>query len=203
LDENSLSDKDFVVVQELFQTETTAFADVVLPAASFAEVDGTYTNNDGFVQRVRQAISPVHQARADWMILSMLANELGTDFGYNMAATAVFKEIADTVPAYSGLRYPVLKDESNPVQVKHQIQAKSDLSQTFSTLKTRVEGLSEEINKSNDEPPVGSELHVPGTLTGKTPEFSYLFNGNEKPENIFVSPLYQIQSNGKTKAAAE
>jgi NADH-quinone oxidoreductase subunit G len=203
LDENSLSDKDFVVVQELFQTETTAFADVVLPAASFAEVDGTYTNNDGFVQRVRQAISPVHQARADWMILSMLANELGTDFGYNMAATAVFKEIADTIPAYSGLRYPVLKDESNPVQVKHQIQAKSDLSQTFSTLKTRVEGLSEEINKSNDEPPVGSELHVPGTLTGKTPEFGYLFNGNEKPENIFVSPLYQIQSNGKTKAAAE
>jgi predicted molibdopterin-dependent oxidoreductase YjgC len=52
-----LSRKEFIVVQELFETETTDFADVVLPAASFAEVDGTYTNNTGFVQRVRQQSS--------------------------------------------------------------------------------------------------------------------------------------------------
>ena len=55
---------DFLVVQELFETDTTAFADVVLPAASFAEVDGTFTNNDGFVQRVRKSIEPVHQSQA-------------------------------------------------------------------------------------------------------------------------------------------
>ena len=66
--EESLAKLDFLVVQELFETDTTAFADVVLPAASFAEVDGTFTNNDGFVQRVRQSIAPVHSSRADWMI---------------------------------------------------------------------------------------------------------------------------------------
>ncbi|MDQ6787156.1 MAG: molybdopterin-dependent oxidoreductase, partial [Acidobacteriota bacterium] len=54
-DAKVLANKDFVVVQELFETATTDYADVVLPAASFAETDGTYTNNSGFVQRVRQA----------------------------------------------------------------------------------------------------------------------------------------------------
>ncbi len=132
-----LADKDFVVVQEFFETATTEHADVVLPAASFAEVDGTFTNNTGFVQRVRRAIDPLHQAKADWMITSMIADAMGVDFGYNFAATAVFKAIADSVPAYEGIRYPHLKDESNPVQVKHAIAEKRDLSKEFEALKTK------------------------------------------------------------------
>ena len=80
--EDALSNLDFLVVQELFETATTAFADVVLPAASFAEVDGTFTNNDGFVQRVRQSIAPVNQSKPDWMITAQLAQELGVDFGF-------------------------------------------------------------------------------------------------------------------------
>lgn len=193
LTNSDLANKDLIIVQELFETETTRFADVVLPAASFAEQDGTYTNNDGLVQRVRQAITPVNQAKADWVILSILAKEFGVDFGYNMAATAVFKQIADTVTAYSGLRYPALKDETNSVQVKHEIFGKNDLSTEISALKKRAEALPETMNKIMEEPPVGSELHVPGTLTGKTPEFGYLFNGNQKPENVLVSPLVQIE----------
>ena len=102
----ALGKLDFLVVQELFETETTAFADVVLPAASFAEIDGTFTNNDGFVQRVRQSIPPVNQAKADWMITAQLASELQMDFGFNLSASAVFREIAEQVPAYAGLRYP-------------------------------------------------------------------------------------------------
>ncbi len=196
--ENLLANKDFVVVQEMFETETTKFADVVLPAASFAEQDGTYTNNDGLVQRVRQAIAPINQSRADWAIVSMVAKEFGVEFGFNMAATAVFKQIADVVPAYAGLRYPSLKDESKPVQVKHEIFKQNDLSNEISVLKTRVENMSETANKIMAEPPVGSELHVPGTLTGKTPEFKYLFDGNDKPADILISPLVQIEPrNGK------
>ncbi len=64
----ALGKLDFLVVQELFETATTAHADVVFPAASFAEVDGTFTNNDGFVQRVRQSIAPVHSSRPDWIM---------------------------------------------------------------------------------------------------------------------------------------
>src|SRR5207245_8618587 len=96
--EDVLGKLDFLVVQELFETDTTAFADVVFPAASFAEIDGTFTNNDGFVQRVRKSIEPVNQSRPDWLIVSQLAKELGVDFGFEMSASAVFREISDRIP---------------------------------------------------------------------------------------------------------
>ncbi|HEX6625100.1 MAG TPA: molybdopterin-dependent oxidoreductase, partial [Pyrinomonadaceae bacterium] len=117
--EDALARLDFLVVQELFHTETTRHADVIFPAASFAEVDGTYTNNGGLVQRVRQSISPVHQSKPDWAITSQLAAELGHDLGFQMSSSTIFLDIARHVPAYEGLRYPLLKDESNPVQARH------------------------------------------------------------------------------------
>jgi NADH-quinone oxidoreductase subunit G len=195
-DSGVLSGKDFVVVQEMFETETTQYADIVLPAASFAEVDGTYTNNAGFVQRVRQAIEPVSQAKADWMITSMIAKEMGVDFGYNFAATAVFKQIADSVPAYTGLRYPDLKDESRPVQVKHEIFAKKDLSKQIDILKTNVANLPDAAEKINVTPRVGHKLHRITTLTSKTAQFHLLAAGNPKPENLLVSPLKQFNLDG-------
>jgi NADH dehydrogenase/NADH:ubiquinone oxidoreductase subunit G len=195
-DAELLVDKEFVVVQELFETATTAHADVILPAASFAEVDGTFTNNTGFVQRVRRAIDPLHQAKADWMITSMIADEMGVDFGYSFAATAVFKAIADSVPAYKGIRYPDLKDESNPVQVKHSISEKRDLSKEIEALKARVEELPESAEKITDVPKVGHKLHRLTTLTSKTPQFHLLAHGNPKPASLHISPLKQFDLNG-------
>ncbi|MBO0222646.1 molybdopterin-dependent oxidoreductase, partial [Vibrio parahaemolyticus] len=90
-DPSILQGKEFVIVQDLFETETTEFADVILPAASFAEVDGTFTNNAGNVQRVRRAIEPVHQSKPDWMITVMLARELGLDLGLEFSASAIFR----------------------------------------------------------------------------------------------------------------
>ncbi len=199
-----LANKDFVVVQELFETATTDHADVVLPAASFAEIDGTYTNNTGFVQRVRQAIEPVHQAKSDWMITSLIAREMGVDFGYNFSATMVFKAIADEINAYEGLRYPHLKDESRPVQVKHAISEKKDLSKELDALKSRVEKLSDESEKITETPRVGHKLHRLTTLTSKTAQFHLLAHGNPKPENLLVSPLVQFNLDGtplKSEAA--
>jgi NADH-quinone oxidoreductase subunit G len=198
LDEAALGKMEFVVVQELFETDTTQFADVVLPAASFAENDGTFTNSGGLVQRVRQSVMPINQSKQDWVILSLLSYEFGVDFGFNMAATAVFRELADKVPAYAGLRYPALKDETKPVQVKHQITGRQSLSAEIQTMRSRVEALSETPSKISEEPPIGSELHKPGTMTGKTPEFQYLWDGNQKPENVLVSPLYQIERGNGT-----
>src|SRR5437763_5544498 len=190
--EDALSKLDFIVVQELFETETTKYADVVFPAASFAETDGTFTNNDGLVQRVRQSIPPVHQAKQDWMITSQLASALDVDFGFQMSASSVFKEIAERLPAYNGLRYPLLKDETKPVQVKHKISERRDLTKEADGLRLGVEGMSETAEKSMGTPDVGHEIFKPGTLTGKVPQLPSLAAGNPEPPSLAISPLYQI-----------
>jgi len=190
--EAALGKLDFLVVQELFETETTAFTDVVFPAASFTEIDGTFTNNDGFVQRVRKSIEPVHQSKPDWLITAQLAKELGVDFGFEMSASAVFREIAERIPAYANLRYPLLKDESKPVQVKHAIAPKRDVSVEIETIRRRVENLEEGGEKIHTTPSVGHELFKLGTLTDKVPQFHLLAAGNPKPETFRISPLYQI-----------
>jgi NADH-quinone oxidoreductase subunit G len=200
--EVALDKLDFLVVQELFETDTTAFADVVLPAASFAEVDGTFTNNDGFVQRVRQSIPPVHSSKPDWVITAQIASELGVDFGFQMSASAVFREIAERVPAYADLRYPLLKDEARPVQAKYPIVGRQDLSPVVDTLRTLVEALPETEEKILLTPKVGHELFKIGELTGKTAQFHLLAAGNPRPETVSISPLYQITIDDSLRATA-
>jgi NADH-quinone oxidoreductase subunit G len=190
--EGALSKLDFLVVQELFETETTRHADVVLPAASFAETDGTYTNNAGQVQRVRQSIPPVHQSRPDWMITDLIARSLGTEFDYQLSASRVFQDIARNIPAYEGMRYPALKDESNPLQAKHAAVSNVNVTSQMLTLRRRVESFIETDDKAQQTPPIGHELFKPGTLTGKTPQFLLLDAGNPKPPTVLVSPLYQL-----------
>lgn len=189
---DALSKLDFLVVHELFETDTTRFADVVLPAASFAEVDGTFTNNAGLVQRVRQSILPVNQSKPDWLIVAQLANELGVDFGYQMSVSAVFKEIAERIPAYGGLRYPLLKDESKPVQVQHALAQEKQLGPEIAALRSVVESLRDTDEKIWTTPDVGHELFRIGTLTDKVPQFHLLATGNPRPETVYISPLYQI-----------
>jgi NADH-quinone oxidoreductase subunit G len=189
---DALAKLDFLVVQELFENDTTAAADVVLPASSYAEQDGTFTNNDGLVQRVRQSIPPLHQSKPDWVIVSQLAKELGMDFGYEWSASAVFREIGDQLQAYAGMRYPLLKDETNPVQAKYQVVNSPDLSAEMSALRDRVESLPDEGDKVNVTPNVGTELFRMGILTDKVAQFHLLANGNPRPETTAVSPLYQI-----------
>jgi predicted molibdopterin-dependent oxidoreductase YjgC len=198
--EEALSKLEFLVVQELFETETTQFADVVLPAASYAEVDGTFTNNTGLVQRVRQSIPPMHQSKSDWMIVAQLAKELGLDWGYELSASAVFREIGEQVPAYSGMRYPLLKDESKPVQVKHAVTQTTDTSAALAELRDRVDTLSGTGEKLTVTPDVGTELFRLGRLTEKVPQFRLLANGNPRPETTAASPLYQITIGARAAA---
>ncbi len=200
--EESLSKLDFLIVQELFQTETTKYADVVFPAASFAEVDGTYTNNDGIVGRVRQSIPPVHQSKPDWMITAMLAAEFGTDFNFQMSSSSVFLELAKQTPAYNGLRYPLLKDESKPVQVKHALAARRDMTAQLNELRGIVQDMNISDATIEQTPPVGHELFKLGTLTGKVPQFHLLAAGNPEPESVLISPLYQITLDPALKSEA-
>ncbi len=96
---------EFLVVQDIFMTETAELADVVLPAASFAEKDGTFTNTERRVQRVRRAIAPPGDARED----SWIIRELGRRMGYEMKylnVEEIFKEIGMAWPAMAGISYP-------------------------------------------------------------------------------------------------
>jgi NADH-quinone oxidoreductase subunit G len=191
-----LESAGFVVVQEMFETDTTAFADVVLPASSFVEVDGTYTNNAGNVQRVRKAIDNLHQSKPDWMITTLIAREMGVDFGYDLSASMIFKSIADRTPAYSGLRYPALKDESKPVQVKHEIKGGSSRDMYVARLRESVALLPDNAEKIIKTPRIGHKLHRITVMTGKTDQFHLLAHGNPKPENLLVAPLVQFDLEG-------
>ncbi len=98
---------EFLVVQELFLTETAAQADVVLPAQSWAEREGTYTSGERRVQRFYPAIPPLGDGRPDWQILAQVGERLGLGKP-PFAASLVFRQIAEATPAYAGLDYRVL-----------------------------------------------------------------------------------------------
>ena len=83
----ALRNLDFLVVQDIFLTETAALADVVLPAACFAEKDGTFTNTARMVQRVRKAVEPPGEARDDSAIITELSKRLGYEMGYESSKT--------------------------------------------------------------------------------------------------------------------
>lgn len=102
--EQALSSLDFLVVQDIFLSETAQKADVVLPAASFAEKDGTYTNTERKVQLGAKAVSPPGQARADWQIICDISNLAGYPMNYESPAD-VLREINALTPSYGGITY--------------------------------------------------------------------------------------------------
>jgi len=101
---------DFLVVQDIFLTETARYADVVLPAASFAEKEGTFTNTDRRVQRVRKAVEPPGEARDDSWIIARISSRLQYDMG-DVSAPRVMEEIASLTPSYAGVSYERLERE--------------------------------------------------------------------------------------------
>ncbi len=99
---------DLLVVQDIFLSETAELAQVVLPGVSFAEKDGTFTNTERRVQRVRKAIGPIGNARSDWEILSDLSSRLGYPMKYD-SPKEIMDEIASVTPSYGGIRYDRLE----------------------------------------------------------------------------------------------
>ncbi len=100
----ALENLDFLVVQDIFLTETAELADVVLPGVSFAEKDGTFTNTGRRIQRVRKAIPEVGQSRADWKIIQEISRRSGYPISYQSPAD-VMDEIASLTPSYGGIHY--------------------------------------------------------------------------------------------------
>jgi predicted molibdopterin-dependent oxidoreductase YjgC len=102
--EAALEKASFVVVQDIFLTPTAEKADVVLPAVSFAEKDGTFTNAERRLQRVRRSIPSPGDAKSDFAIFEMLAARCGSPVKYTGPA-AVFTEITASIPEYAGIAF--------------------------------------------------------------------------------------------------
>lgn len=105
-----LEQTEFLVVQDIFLTETAQLAHVVLPGASFAEKDGTFSNTERRVQRVRQAIKPVGDAKEDWVIICELARKMGTTGFDFQSAKSIMEEINKLTPSYGGITYERLEE---------------------------------------------------------------------------------------------
>lgn len=101
---------EFLVVQDIFMTETAQLADVVLPSASFAEKDGTFVNTERKVQRVRKALDTPGDSKQDWQIICDLATRIGYEMPYK-DAESIMAEIAEVTPSYCGINYSRIEHE--------------------------------------------------------------------------------------------
>ncbi|MBU1162627.1 MAG: formate dehydrogenase subunit alpha, partial [Proteobacteria bacterium] len=104
-----LKDMEFLAVSDIFLSETAEYADVVLPAASFAEKDGTFTSTERRIQRVRKAIPPVGSSLPDWKIISELSSRMNYPMEYESPAE-IMEEIAMLTPIYGGVSFDRLED---------------------------------------------------------------------------------------------
>ena len=129
--EDSLEHLELLVVQDLFMTETARLADVVLPSRCFAEKDGTFSNTERRVQRVRKAVNAPGEAWDDWKIVAELAGRMGYAMEY-ADAEAIFEELRRVTPSYAGITYkrieevglhwPCLNEEHPGTPVLHSAQ---------------------------------------------------------------------------------
>lgn len=95
---------DFMVVQDMFITETAEFADVILPAAAYAEKDGHFTNTERRVQRINKIIEPPKGVKNDWEIIQLIANAMGSDWNYQTVRD-ITQEINALTPSYAGITW--------------------------------------------------------------------------------------------------
>ena len=159
----ALDNLDFLVVQEIFMTATASMADLVLPAAAWAEKDGSYTSMERRVQWIDQAVSPVGEAKEGLWIINQIARRMGLDFNYSNASE-VLEEINRFIPAYGGmtkeriskiggLRWPCLDEKHPGTEILHK--------EKFSTLDGRAKIAAVE----NKPPAEETSLEYPILLT--------------------------------------
>ena len=183
----ALENMDFVVVQDIFLTETAAYADVVLPAATFAEKDGSFINTARRVQLIRKALKPRGQSKADWEILQLLAQKLNLNWNYSSPAE-VWDEIRELTPHYfrgmtierlekSGLQWPCTSTDHPGTPVLHKGKFARGIGQ-FSTVEYRPQA----ADPTDEEYPLilttARKLYHyhTRTMTDKTPGLNFFLN---------------------------
>lgn len=180
--ENALKKLSFLAVAELFMTETAKLADVVFPVNSFAEQDGTFTNNATQVQRVYRALEGAGQVRPDWMVLNALAREMRVDIGAKGSSVSIFRDVVAETSSYNGITYERIKKESAVSTSRTLAQAKtaSDIAKELILECSKI-NTNTELNKTNVAQ--GEGLFRVGTMAKRSPVIQDAF-GEEKLEAV-------------------
>lgn len=181
--QDALKELDFLLVQDIFLTETAKMADVVLPAACFAEKDGTFSSTERRVQRVRKAVEPPGEARPDWMIFCDLAQRMGYEMKYN-SAEEIFEEVRSLLPQYAGITYSRLEREGLQWPVPNEDHPGTPVLHTEKFTRGRGLFIPEDymppVEKTDAEYPMlfttGRDLarYNFSSMTGKTPEIDVI-----------------------------
>ena len=184
----ALQKLDLLIVQELFLTETAALADVVLPACSYAEKSGTFTNSEGAVQKVRQALDPIGDSRPDWEILSAMSVMMGYPLEYGDAKD-ILKEIRTVIPGYS-----VLGATPEPARVSPQAMSQYLTSGFAEDLQARYRApVSPKPNGRPWRLQIGQTLFHSGSLSTKAEGLLEI----QKDGRLFMNPADALRLNVK------
>jgi len=182
-----LEEMDFIVVQDIFLTETAQYADVVLPAASFAEKDGTFINTERRVQRIRRAVKPRGDSKPDWEILQLLAQRFNLNWNYS-SPKEVWDEVRKLTPHYfggmsyerlekEGLQWPCPSEDHPGTPILHKGKFARGIGQ-FSTVEYRplaAEAVDEDYPFILTTGRKLYQYHT-RTMTGKTDGLNYLLS---------------------------
>ena len=109
--ESCLEAAEFMVCNDIFPTETTRFADVIFPAAAWCEDDGTFTNSERRVNRVRKASPPPGDAKPNWWVFKQIAKRMGADWDSNSAQDIWDNEVAELAPQFAGIKYSRIEND--------------------------------------------------------------------------------------------
>ncbi len=187
----ALEDMDFVVVQDIFLNETAQYADVVLPAASFAEKEGTFINTERRVQRIHRAIKPRGNSRPDWEILQELARRFGLNWNYS-SPEDIWNEVRELTPHYflgmtyerlekkGGLQWPCPAIDHAGTPILHKGKFARGIGQ-FSTVEYRPQAADTSGGVTEEYPFILTtarklyQYHT-RTMTGKTDGLNYLLD---------------------------
>lgn len=156
----------FLIVQDMFLTETAKMANVVLPSASFVEKDGTFTNQEGRVQRLRKLYEPQGDVKADWEIFSSVGEAITPAFGVR-SVSEIFNEIREVVPGYRDISFESLNGDGAMLQISRP----GDMESAVSGRKSEVRGQKSRLQEGDTEYPftliTGNYLYHSGRLSLK------------------------------------
>ncbi len=176
--QSALDRADLIIVHELFLTRTAEQAHVVLPAMSFAELDGTFTNAGGQVQRVRRALDVSGDLRPDWLIISQIAKLMGADLGDRGSSANLLKEISEKIPGYEGVSFTSL-GKMGAISVTRNSGTKIDWPDLIARMVAQVQEIDMTSGRSEEAAPLGFGLFEPGTLTSHVPLLVEAFGWDE------------------------